>query len=245
MKIMTIKSCGSTNESVKELIFQMKDPSPLPPALMALEQTSGKGRSGRSFESLRGKGLYLSMPFEIRSPEDALCIMPMTSVCVCRTLEALLPFRCQIKWPNDLLYDGRKLCGILTELVQHRKRFFIVIGIGINLTQEKDDFSEELRDKAVSLRQICGKSIDPQTLAEALVPSVEKMIKALPDGKAGYLNFYRSRCTAVGREISVLFSESSQPVKARAIDISDDFRLMVQWDDGRTGMHGSGEVSIR
>lgn len=245
MKIRVIESCGSTNEELKSIISAMPDGVPLPTALLAAEQTAGKGRFGRSFASARGKGLYLSIPLRLSSPEDALCIMPMTSVCVCREIERSCGIKCDIKWPNDILFRGKKLCGILTELIFRFGVPYLIIGIGINLDQEEDDFPEELKGKAISVKQACGIFTDRMLLAGKLTESIESMIKALPDGKAEYLDYYRKHCCVTGKEINVLFSESSAPEKARAIGITDDFRLLVMWEDGRTEILDTGEVSVR
>lgn len=245
MKIRVIESCGSTNEELKGLLRGMRADHLLPPAILALEQTAGKGRSGRNFSSPAGKGLYLSVPFELASMEEALPIMPMASVCVCRTIEALCPAVCGIKWPNDLILEGRKVCGILTELMPPERGLFLVLGIGVNLSQEEADFPPELRNKAISIKQACGTVIEPQSFAEALLPALETMIKALPKGKAEYLDYYRKKCITTGKSVNVLFGESSVPRKAEALEITEDFKLLVTWENGDSEALTTGEVSIR
>ena len=245
MKIRVIESCGSTNEELKKDILSLPEGSPLPPAVMAIEQTAGKGRSGRSFSSAYGKGLYLSLPVELTSVKEALPIMPMVSVCVSRAIESECAVVCDIKWPNDILINGRKLCGILSELVPHDGHIYAVIGIGVNLSQEEDDFPGELREKAISLKQACGKNIEASGLADILLSNIENMIKALPEGKADILEYYRSRCSLIGKEINVFFSENSDPEKAEAIEITEDFRLCVRWENGSCEILNTGEVSVR
>ena len=185
------------------------------------------------------------MPLALSSIEDAMCIMPMASVCVCRAIEELSGIPCQIKWPNDVLIDGKKICGILTELINKDGKMFLVTGIGVNLLQNEEDYPLELREKAVSLKQVSGKNIDSETFAAVLTSGFDDMIKALPQGKADYLEYYRSHCTLTGRKINVFFAEGSEPVKAEANEITEDFRLLVQWEDGRRELLNTGEVSVR
>ena len=245
MKIRWFESCGSTNEELKKDLLGQRTGSPLPPAIASLEQTGGKGRSGRLFSSPAGMGLYISIPLEIASVDEAMCIMPMASVCVCRAVEKISGVKCSIKWPNDVLCGERKLCGILTELVTESSRLYVVLGIGINLSQEENDFPEELRASAISLKQITRMIFSPAEMSEALLPFIEDMIKALPDSRAEYLEYYRTHCTTTGKEINITFSENSAPVKAKSLEISEDFGLLVQWENGSRQLLKNGEVSVR
>ena len=245
MKILGITSCDSTNEEIKRRIAQAPEGSPLPPAIAALEQTAGKGRNGRSFSSPYGMGLYLSIPMEVSSMEQALCVTPMAAVCVCKAIEDITGLECGIKWPNDVFYNGRKLCGILTESVLKDTHLYLALGIGINLAQDEEHFPEELRKTAISIKQACGAMVSPYDMANCLVPHIEDMIKALPGDKAEYLEYYRERCITVGKKINVVFAEGLKPRPGEATGIADNFGLYVDWSPYEHELLRNGEVSIR
>lgn len=108
--------------------------------LIARQQTGGRGRLGRSFES-PPEGLYLSMLLKTTLPaERTLTITPMAAVAVCRTVEVVCGLSPEIKWPNDVLLDGRKLCGILTELSVQGAEASLVLGVGVNVNTPPESF---------------------------------------------------------------------------------------------------------
>ena len=121
--------CPSTNRALKE-----RAPSlPAWHALIALEQTQGRGRLGRSFFSPAGTGLYMSVLLRPSlAPEDVPLITPAAAVAVCRALEELGSDRAQIKWVNDVYIGGRKVCGILTEAGPGLG--YVVVGVGVNVS---------------------------------------------------------------------------------------------------------------
>ena len=128
-------------------------------AVVAEQQTGGRGRRGRSFVSPAGQGLYLSVLLRPRCPlEEVSTLTAWTAVAVCNAVERVCGVRPGIKWPNDVILDGRKLCGILTELELEAETAalrHVVVGVGINLTQTAADFGPEVAPVAVSLAQAC------------------------------------------------------------------------------------------
>ena len=126
----------------------------------AAQQTSGRGRLGRSWESPAGRGLYVSL---VLRPEMAMAdagqLTVITSLAVSDAVEAITGIRPQIKWPNDIVLKGRKLAGVLIETEQKAGRLvFAVIGIGLNVRHEAGDFSPEVRDLATSLYLATGRT---------------------------------------------------------------------------------------
>jgi BirA family biotin operon repressor/biotin-[acetyl-CoA-carboxylase] ligase len=137
----------------------------------AARQNRGRGRLGRVWESARDTGLYTSI---LLRPElatrDAGQLMIVSSVAMADTVEVAAGFRPQIKWPNDLVVDGRKLGGLLIETEPKGQRLaWAVIGIGINVNHGADDFSPEVRALATSLRIITGRSHRRADLLVALL----------------------------------------------------------------------------
>lgn len=234
--VIELDSVDSTNDELKRRA-QAGERGPL--AVIADAQTGGKGRRGRSFQSLAGKGLYLSVLLRPQAPLDQVSqLTAWTAVAVSRAVEAVSGVGPSIKWPNDVLVEGKKLCGILTELVEGR----VIIGMGVNLTQTAHDFGPELQDKAVSMAQL-GAAVDRNALTRALLEELEAMLAAFPAGREEYLQEYRRRCVTLGREVRLVGPGGETP--ATALDIDDSFALRVRLADGREEAVSSGEVSVR
>ena len=133
-------------------------------------QSAGRGRLGRSFASPEG-GLYYSMLLTASDkPERDLLLTPAAGLAVCRALERVCGVRCGLKWPNDLLFDGRKAVGILTEMTgEMGKIYYIVVGIGINVNISREDFPEEIRDIAAALCEMTGDELSRVQILRAVL----------------------------------------------------------------------------
>ena len=149
-RVIRYEQVGSTNEICKALAARGADDT----AVTALTQTAGKGRLGRSFQSPEG-GLYLSALWRDCGGAELLRVTPMAAVAVCRAVERLCGAKCGIKWCNDVVLAGRKLCGILTEsqLRPDGSAEWLVVGIGVNVAQTA--FPSDIADTATSLA-LCG-----------------------------------------------------------------------------------------
>ena len=117
-------------------------------------QTSGRGRLGRDWHSGRGKGIWMSVVLRPSiAPEDVQIITLAAAVAVVKAIKYVTGIETAIKWPNDIILDGKKLCGILTEMSCEVERVsFLILGIGINVSHNKEDFPQDLRDIATSLK---------------------------------------------------------------------------------------------
>jgi len=205
-------------------------------AVTAEMQTRGRGRMGRSFESPKGSGLYLTV-LERRVLDPHLT--PLVAVCTAKAIEKTTGLFCDIKWPNDIVFGGRKLCGILCE----RLGDAVAIGIGINLSQTEEDFGE-LKDIATSLR-LCGEKADKEELLSALLSGLDEMLDTYADaGKRNeYLAYYRYHSNVIGKEIWLISGNKKTP--ALCTGINEDFELLVKYDDGKEGVISTGEISLR
>lgn len=211
------------------------------------EQTGGRGRMGRSFQSPRGRGLYLSALLRPQvSPAQAVGMTAWTAVAVCRAVEGLTGLRPAIKWTNDILLEGKKLCGILTEMGVEGESGalqYVIPGIGINVSQRPEDFSPEVAAIATSLAQHTEAPPSRVALARALIGELDRMLSDFPGRKDAYLEEYRRRCITTGRRVRVLSPGRERLGLARAID--GEFRLVVEFEDGSVEAVSGGEVSIR
>ncbi len=215
--------------------------------VLAEEQTGGRGRLGRSFQSPRGCGLYLSTLLRPRlAPAEATDFTAWAAVAVCDGIQAACGVRPQIKWTNDIVLGGKKLVGILTELgleSESNALEYLVTGIGINVNHRAEDFSPDIRDMAVSLSQALGRPVRRSLLAAEVIRALDRMYACFPQNKVEYLDKYRADCLTPGNRVQLITPVSRQ--EAFALEIDDQFRLVVELDDGTRKALSSGEVSVR
>ena len=221
--------------------------APCGTVVAAFTQTAGRGRKGRRFQSLRGKGLYFSLLLRPRcTPEELSAVTPRTAVAVCEAVEWCTDVRPSIKWPNDVVCGGRKLCGILTEAMPDPSdgSLCAIVGIGINLYQTDADFGPELSKVAVSLASLSPRVLPSEsTMLETVLRCLDPLAAEFPAGHARALELYRSHCLNPGREVLILSGSERRP--AKCLGVNDDFSLLVQYEDGSSASVSSGEVSVR
>lgn len=216
-------------------------------AVLSEEQSGGRGRLGRSFQSPRGGGLYLSILLRPPlPPAEVVNFTAWVAVAVCDGVEAACGVRPRIKWTNDLVLEGKKLCGILTELGLESETAslqYLVTGIGVNTNQQPEDFSPEVRDMAISLSMVLGRPLRRADLAVQILRALDRMYAAFPQGKADYLRQYRADCLTPGNRVQLITPNARR--EATAVGVDDDFRLVVEYDDGVQEALSAGEVSVR
>ena len=215
--------------------------------ITAEEQTGGRGRRGRSFYSPAGLGLYLTGLYHPQSlPPFLSNFTAYVAVAVCLAIEKTCSFRPQIKWPNDILFDGKKLCGILTELAFEGESGavqYLITGMGINVGQQPADFPEDIRAIAGSLAMACGQKPQLSRLCAALINELDKAYDAFLHGDRDYWTFYRERCATLGQPVWILSGQQKSAVFAE--DLAEDFGLIVRHEDGSRETVYAGEVSVR
>ena len=211
-------------------------------------QTSGRGRMDRSFQSPRDKGIYLTVLLRPDLPTERL--MPVTAlagVAVCRAVEQACGVRPGLKWPNDPVLGGRKLCGILTELsveAETGRLQYLVLGIGINVLHTAEDFSPDVAAMATSLAMELGRPVSRPALAAALIGELDKLYTSLRAGDlSDYLAEYRRDCVNLGKTVQLLSPAGRETVTA--VDVDPEFGLVVRRPDGTEKTVRSGEVSVR
>lgn len=210
-------------------------------------QSGGRGRLGRSFHSPKGCGLYLSALLRPPlAPEQAVNFTAWVAVAVCDGIEAACGARPGIKWTNDLVLGGKKLCGILTELGlegESRTLEYMVTGIGINVNHRPEDFHQDIRDIATSLAMELGRPVRRAALAVEVIRALDRMYAAFPRDKARYLERYRAGCLTPGNPVRLITPAAVRD--AFAVGIDDEFRLVVELPGGRRETVSAGEVSVR
>lgn len=204
----------------------------------------------RSFQSPKGKGIYLSVLLRPPLPPDRLPpVTALAGVSVCAAVERVCGVRPGLKWPNDPVLCGKKLCGILTEMsleAETGRVQSLVLGIGINVGQGPEDFSPEVREVATSLLQALGRPVSRPRLAAALLEELDRAYAALLAGDlSAYRAAYRRDCVNLGKTVQLIPFGGGERETAQAVDVDGDFSLVVRDAEGRERTVRSGEVSVR
>lgn len=242
--IYVYESIDSTNTQCKRLAMNGAVDGTV---VMAEEQTAGRGRKGRSFQSPQGLGLYLSILWRPQcEPSRLLPLTSLAAVAVSRAMERVTGERADIKWPNDLLLRDKKIAGILTEMAlegESGQIDYVVLGIGINVHHKAADFTEEVAAMASSLDAELGVTVSRPRLAAALMEELDILRREVMWQPELYLDEYRQRCVTIGRTVQVVRGEERKA--ANAIDVDEQFGLAVRYEDGTEETVRSGEVSVR
>lgn len=235
------KQVTSTNDFIKNLKASEGR------VIVAQEQTGGKGRLGRSFYSPEGTGIYFSLLLTPTIPiDEATAVTAAAAVAVAEAMEKLAGKEVQIKWVNDIYINDKKVCGILTEGVfdmENRRLGQVILGIGINLMEPLEGFPSELIPSAGGVFKEGEAPKDSKNLliAEVLL-RFWSYYKNLQD--KNFLTGYRQRSMVTGKDILIIRGQET-PRKAKALDIDENFHLIVESEDGEIEHLSSGEVSIR
>lgn len=235
---------GSTNARAKELALES---APHGTLVAAEEQASGRGRLGRSWVSPPGMGIWMSLILRPSFlPQFAPRITVLAAMAVAQAIRSATGLQAGIKWPNDIIINGKKACGILTEMQADPDLIeFIVVGIGINVNTPRDAFPAELMDSATSLAIESGAKLDRNHLLAELLGAFEALYDRFEKSGnfADILADYKEQCITLNRRVRV-FSRTEE-FEGTAVDLTDSCELMVRLDDGSMRTVLSGDVSVR
>jgi BirA family transcriptional regulator, biotin operon repressor / biotin---[acetyl-CoA-carboxylase] ligase len=222
--IIRKEAVPSTNDAAKDLA---RNGAPSGTVVLAEEQTAGRGTKNRTWHSPRGLGLYVSIL--LKPPLEAPALLPLAAGLAAReAVERSAGISPRLRWPNDLIWEGLKLGGILCESGFSGDRLdYAVIGIGLNIDQAFDDFPEELRGRAVSLRAAAGRPIERENLLSALLVGIESWTRALGQagGPAIAAAFAAAALHAPGEKM--IIDAGAGPEDVRFMGIAPDGALLV------------------
>ena len=227
MNIIKFDKIDSTSTYAR----QNADSLPLPSLIIADYQSAGRGRRGNSFYSPEGTGLYFTLLFE--APKNLPLITPAAALAVCKALKETFNIDAKIKWVNDVFFNGKKICGILSECYVSNGKKLIAVGIGVNLTTA--DFPENLPN-AGSIGQECNKAALAEKISNYLLDYASD-----PDDKT-IASDYEKQLFIIEKEIS--FIENNVQYSAIVKGINEQCNLEVKLGDGTIKTLSSGEISI-
>ncbi len=230
----------STNLQAKKMLGSLAEGT----VIMAESQTKGRGRLGRNWFSPPGVGIWMSLLLAPKLPPAELSKLTLVAaVALSRTIFEVLGVRPLVKWPNDLYLEGRKISGILTELVGEMGRLeYLILGVGINANQKPEDFPEELRDKAGSLAMVCGGQIDRKVLLRRYLEVMEEeYFQALKEGFDHVLDYCRKYTFTLGRKVVV--NGGVKTLSGTAVEIAEDGSLILE-KDGEKFRVITGDVNL-
>ena len=232
----------STNTCAKRLA---EEGAPNGTLVIADQQTAGRGRRGRQWETPKGTAIAMTLLLrpDLR-PEKACMLTLVMGMAVTRALNELFHLGCQIKWPNDVVWNGKKICGILTEMSTEINMInYLVIGSGINANIR--EFPEELKDKAASLCMAVGHEVNRAQVIQYCMRYLEEYYDIFR--KSGDMSLlmeeYNRMLVSVGSQVCVL--EPSGEYRGISEGINQSGELLVRRMDGRLEQVYAGEVSVR
>lgn len=231
---------GSTNELCTRAA---REGAPGWTVFLANCQTSGHGRRGRGWSSPAGMGLWTSVLLRPELPVTLAGLIPLAAaLAVAEAVRTVTDLSCGIKWPNDVILDGKKLSGILCESRSRDGQIeYVTVGIGVNL--RRGAYPPDLTDRAVSLEEHLAFPPERETLLEAILSALERRINQLKEGRGrALLNDYEKQCLTVGAGILV---SGAVEMTGVATGIGEDGSLLIRGEDGTVRTVACGDVSVR
>lgn len=218
--------------------------------VLADEQTAGRGRMQRPWQSPPGKGLWFSVLLRPQLAPERIGIVSLAIAAVAAEAFAKVGGReFHVKWPNDVMFNGRKVCGILceTQIVQDEIAA-VIAGIGVNVSQAEHDFTPALRPRATSLVQACGKLVDRQNLLIELLAGLEKDLFGNLRSKVALLKAgWCSRCHDLGQHLTVTLGtkEKLKRMTTGVFEgIGDGGELILRLSNGTLQFFSAGEITL-
>jgi BirA family biotin operon repressor/biotin-[acetyl-CoA-carboxylase] ligase len=227
VKIIRVKSCPSTNDLAKELALAGEEEGTV---VIAEEQTKGRGMKGRQWHSTRKKGIYLSVI--LRPSHSNISLLPLVAgLAVADAVFNSVGMRVRLRWPNDLVWGKKKVGGILCESgFSGNKANYVILGIGLNLNHGRDDFPEEIRDQATSLKLISKEDMNKNFLLGKLWPALNRWYGGfLREEEEEIIHHFQENSTLpLGKEITLVTESGDVPGIYRGIDTQGGLILESQ-----------------
>jgi len=239
-EICYFSEADSTNRRAKEMAAQGAKDGTL---VIANAQTQGRGRRGRSWISPVGDGIFMSLILRPQMhPSRVAKLSLLTAVAVAQAIREVTGLDARIKWPNDVVCQGKKVCGMLLEMTADEECVHdVIVGVGINVHQK--EFDEEIRETATSLELLCGRFIRRSDVVCAFLRRFEALYALLFEDEAALMALYRECSATLGRQVQVI--SLSGTFTGTAKDVTPDGALLVLDEDGAIREVLAADVSVR
>jgi len=239
-RIIVKEETDSTNEDLWRLGEQGVAEGTV---VLAERQRKGKGRRGRQWISPAGRNLYLSVLLQPPlMPGEAVLLTLLAAVQLCKTMEEIFLLQPRIKWPNDVLLDGKKIAGILAEMHAEQEHIhFLILGIGVNLNMTAEMFPPDIRYPATSLRMVLGRVVDRVAFTRKYLENMDNGYASfLKEGASSVRQDWLQLCAHTDREIEVNTSKGTR--RGRFGGIDDDGALILLISKHRKEKIRAGDV---
>lgn len=235
-KTFHFKSLTSTQDKAKQ--FAQKKISNI--IIIADVQTKGRGRFKRKWYSSKG-GLWVSILLKPKNIQNLQYLTFAAAVAVVKSIKKVANLNTNIKWPNDVHYKGKKLCGILTEGI-FGKENYVIVGIGINVNQ--NNFPKEIKNIAVSLRLIKNKKIYIKNLANHIINGFFILYKHYNENNfKKILKIWRKHCDTIGKNVLVI--TKNKKLYGKAIAVDENCNLLLKLKTGKIMQIVEGDIRVR
>ncbi|MCH4890723.1 biotin--[acetyl-CoA-carboxylase] ligase [Acidaminobacter sp. JC074] len=240
-ELVFLDTVGSTNDYAKKLAMNGSDKM----VVISDEQTSGKGRLGRHWESEKGTGIWMSVVLKPDiEPSEAPKITQIAAASMVKAIEEETGADIFIKWPNDLILNKKKVCGILTEMSAELGGInYVIVGIGVNVNQSS--MPDDLSDKAVSLKMGLDKTISRKAIVLNFLQAFEDLYDDFIKNKSleKTIDICRKKSILIDKSVKLITKAGTRQVQAK--DINEDGHLVIVNEDGKEEAVFYGEVSVR
>lgn len=233
----------STNSEAERLIAQGES---TPFVVLASLQHQGRGRLGRQWHSQDTGNIYMSAAFRPHLPPSRMQKFTLwMGISIAEAINDFLSIHIQVKWPNDLVYNGLKVAGMLTEArIDADQTRDLIFGLGLNVNSHRESWPDEIRNKATSLAAICGEPIIQSALAVTLVENAIKAYNAFIDGS--YQSSFQERWAKLdGLKGQIVRTSGGHQLIGKVLGIDADGALRLLLPDGSEETCSSGEVSLQ
>jgi len=239
-ELLIYPEISSTNTRAMEMAWDNAHEGTV---VIAEIQTSGKGRLGRKWISPKGN-LYFSVILRPDIPlHKAPLITLMGAVAVASAIRGICQVHAEIKWPNDVLISGKKVCGLLTEMSAEQDRIrHIVLGIGVDVNMDLEVLPTDVRTRTTSLMSETSQKINRNALLKEIFRKIDQWYPVLFQDPAQVLKAWEKFNMTLGRR--VIISGAGEALEGLAQGLDTEGRLIVKLDDGTTRTVAAGEVTI-
>nr|WP_312577245.1 biotin--[acetyl-CoA-carboxylase] ligase [Sedimentibacter sp.] len=239
--IIYLDTLDSTNIYAKKIGESCDDGT----VITCEKQVGGRGRLGKQWESMTGS---VCMTIVLKPQISISQVAKITQVCAAAIALSVseLDVDVKIKWPNDLMINNKKICGILTEMNSDKDHVnYVIVGMGLNVNNPYEDFPYEIRNIATSILNETGKTVKRSDIAAKIMNNFEVLYNEFVNNNNFKLSLdiCKNKSNVIGKSINLI--KNKEITRAKALDLGQDGELIVQYEDGKIDSIISGEISVR